>query len=52
MVKDLESADCRKQVQVNTRINALGGPVHCGILKKRSLDESSDDEDRSAKRRR
>ena len=50
MVKDLDSADSFEQVQVNTRINALGSSVHCGILKKRSLDYSSE-EDRSAKRR-
>jgi hypothetical protein len=42
------------QVQLNTRINALG-TVHCGgILKKRSMDEGSDNDDEggpSAKRR-
>lgn len=62
MVKDLESPSChptlspstdsRKQVQVNTRINALGGSDHSigGILKKRSFDETTD-EQRPAKRR-
>ena len=44
------SADSSAQVQLNTRINALVA-VHCGILKKRSMDEGSDDEGRAAKRR-
>ena len=52
MVKDLESEDSRKQVQVNTRMSSsLGSSVHCGILKRRSLDESFDEENQSVKRR-
>jgi hypothetical protein len=59
MLKDLEQPSCHPtlsptsaslQVQLNTRINAVGA-VHCGILKKRSIDEGSDDEGQSAKRR-
>lgn len=62
MVKDLESPSCHptlsptseshKEVQVNTRLNALGKTPDCigGILRKRSADES-DDVVRSSKRR-
>lgn len=64
MVKeDLETPSCspthsptmdtQKQVKINTHLNALGTSGHVvegGILKKRSMDEFSDDE-RSAKRR-
>lgn len=45
--------DTQNQVKINTRLNALGASGHVvegGILKKRSTDESSDDE-RSSKRR-